>query len=208
MTDLIGVYGASGCGRGIMPLARAQYPGTEQVFIDDGQAPKHVNGHDILDWSGFLACDAASESVSLAVADSMIRQTLAKCCWQAGIPLIEVRATSVVEMDNVILGEGACLLPFVTLASNIHIGRCFHANLYSCVEHDSVVGDFVTLAPGVKVDGNVTIGDHAYIGSGAVLRHGITIDAQAVLGMGAVVVRDVPPGVTVAGNPASSLIKG
>ena len=208
MTDLIGVYGASGCGRGIMPLVRAQYPGTEQVFIDDGKAPGHVNGCDILDWSGFLVRDAARKSVSLAIADSLIRQTLAKCCRQVGIPLIEVRATSVVEMDNVILGEGACLSPFVTLTSNIRIGRCFHANLYSCVEHDSIVEDFVTLAPGAKVNGNVTIGDHAYIGSGAVLRQGITIGARAIVGMGAVVVRDVPPGVTVAGNPASSLIKG
>lgn len=208
MTDLIGVYGASGCGRGIMPLARAQYPGTEQVFIDDGKAPGHVNGHDILDWSGFLARDAARKSVSLAIADSKIRQTLAKRCRQVGIPLIEVRAASVVEMENVLLGEGACLSPFVTLASNLHIGKCFHANLYFCVEHDSVVGDFVTLARGAKVSGNVTIGDRAYIGSGAVLRPGLTIGARAVVGMGAVVIRDVPPGVTVAGNPASSLIKG
>ncbi len=76
------------------------------------------------------------------------------------------------------------------------------------VEHDCVIGEFVTFAPGAKVNGNVTIGDHAYIGSNAVIRQGLTIGAGATIGMGAVVTKDVPPGVTVIGNPAKPLIKG
>lgn len=207
MSRLISVYGASGCGRGILPLLRAQYPATELVFIDDGQAPGHVNGHDILNWADFLKRQADEKAVSIAIAASDIRQTLAEKCAAANIPLLEVRAASVVQMDEVVIGEGACLSPFVTLTSNIRIGRCFHANLYSYVEHDCIIGDFVTFAPGAKVNGNVIIGDHAYIGSGAIIRQGLTIGAGAVVGMGAVVTRDVPPGVTVVGNPAKPLIK-
>ncbi len=207
MTCLIGVYGASGCGRGIMPLLRTQYPQAELVFIDDGQAPACVNGHDIIHWASFLALKTTEKSVSIAIAAPMIRQRLAEKCAEANIPLIEARATSVVQMDAVVIKDGACLSPFVTLTSNIRIGRCFHANLYSYVEHDCTIGDFVTLAPGAKVNGNITIGDHAYIGAGAVLRQGITIGADAVIGMGAVVTRDVPPGVTVVGNPAKPLTK-
>jgi acetyltransferase-like isoleucine patch superfamily enzyme len=76
-----------------------------------------------------------------------------------------VRAANVVVMDDVQIGEGAILSPFVTLTSNIRIGRCFHANLYSYVEHDCVIGDFVTFAPAVRCNGNVVIEDHAYIGA-------------------------------------------
>lgn len=207
MSMLIGVYGASGCGRGIMPLVRAQYPASRLVFIDDAMAPGQVNKHDILTWSEFVKCHRYEKAVSIAIAASDIRQKIAKKCTAALIPLIEVRADSVIQMDQVIMGNGACLSPFVTLTSNIRIGCCFHANLYSYVEHDCIIGDFVTLAPGAKVNGNVTISDHAYIGSGAIIRQGITIGAGAVVGMGAVVIRDVLPGATVVGNPAKPLVK-
>lgn len=207
MNRLIGVYGAAGCGRGIMPLLRAQYPQLRLVFIDDGLAPGHANGLDIIPWADFLASPTDEKHVSIAVAASRTRQFLAEKCAAAEIPLIEARAASVTQMDEVSLSDGACLSPFVTLTSNIRIGRCFHANLYSYIEHDCVVGDFVTLAPGAKVNGNVTLGDHVYIGSGAIIRQGITIGVGAIVGMGAVVTRDVPPGVTVVGNPAKPLIK-
>ena len=45
----------------------------------------------------------------------------------------------------------------------------------------------------------------ATIGSGATILGGVRIGAAAMIGAGAVVTRDVPPGVTVAGNPARAL---
>lgn len=190
-----------------MPLLPAQYPQVKLIFIDDGQAPGRMNGHDIVSWTEFLEHLADDKAVSIAVSASHARQSLAEKCDAANIPLIEARAASVVQMDEVVIGDGGCLSPFVTLTSNIRIGRCFHANLYSYVEHDCTIGDFVTLAPGAKINGSVTIGDHAYIGSGAIIRQGVTIGAGAIVGMGAVVTRDVPPGVTVIGNPAKPMIK-
>lgn len=207
MTRLIGVYGAAGCGRGIMPLLRAQYPKAKLVFIDDVQAPGYINGHYILTWTDFIECKVDKKAVSIAISDPKIRNTLAEKCSAAHIPLIEARAASVLQMDDVVIEEGACLSPFVTLTSNIRIGRCFHANLYSYIEHDCNIGNFVTIAPGAKVNGNVTIGDHAYVGSGAIIRQGLNVGAGAVVGMGAVVICDVPPGVIVVGNPAKPLIK-
>jgi len=190
-----------------MPLLRAQYPDANVVFIDDGLAPGMVNGHVIIDWYDFLNLSAKHKAVAIAVAYPRSRQKIADKCHDANIPLLEVRANTVTQMDDVKIGDGACLSPYVTLTSNIRIGRCFHANLYSYVEHDCVIGDFVTFAPGAKINGNVTIGNHVYIGAGAIIRQGINIGAGAVIGMGAVVTRDVVCQSTVVGNPAKPLKK-
>lgn len=212
----VAIFGASGCGRGVMPLARQQWASSGElhqlVFVDDHPHAAECNGHRVLTYSEWLAQPASSRHINIAIANSAVRQKLMERCLADGVHFFEVRAANVVQLDNVQLGEGAILCPFVTLTSNIRIGRHFHANLYSYVEHDCVIGDFVTFAPGVKCNGNVVVEDHAYIGSGAVIKQGqpgkpLMIGRGAVVGMGAVVTKSVPPGVTVVGDPARAFIK-
>lgn len=206
------VFGASGCGRGVMPLARQQLQLSEQkawdlVFVDDNPPTPQLNGQRVITYAQWLAEPAESRHISLAIANSAVREKLVARCTADGVAFFDVRAANAVVLDEVQLGPGAILCPFVTLTSNIRIGAHFHANLYSYVEHDCVIGDFVTFAPGVKCNGNVHIEDHAYIGTGAVIKQGkpgapLVIGRGAVVGMGAVVTKDVPAGTTVVGNPA------
>jgi sugar O-acyltransferase (sialic acid O-acetyltransferase NeuD family) len=215
--DLFAVYGASGCGRGVMPLAREQLlsqgiSASQLVFVDDKPEAIVTNGQRVFTYAEFLGAAATERHVVLAIANSQVREKLAERCLSDGIHSWSVSAGNVVMMDEVQIGEGAILSPFVTLTSNIRIGRHFHANLYSYVEHDCVIGDFVTFAPGVKCNGNIVIEDHAYIGTGAIIKQGkpgqpLVIGKGAVVGMGAVVTRDVAPGTTVVGSPAKSLVK-
>ena len=211
------IYGASGCGRSLMPVARQQLQrlgvSAEIYFIDDSlQEQQIVNGHIALNYQSFKNLNAAQKFVLIAIANSQIREKLANQLVMDGLQLWTVQADNVVMMDNIEIDEGAALSPFVSITSNIKIGKCFHANLYSYVEHDCVIGDYVTFAPGVKCNGNIHIEDHAYIGTGAVIKQGtpdkpLVIGKGAVVGMGAVVTKSVPAGVTVVGNPARILEK-
>lgn len=206
------VYGASGFGKEVLPLARAQAQGGKVVFIDDGLCNTTVLGADVISYSEFLALEADQKHVTVAIANSDVRERLTEKCTSDGILPWNVQASNTVVLDNVSIGPGYILCPFVTLTSDIQIGKAFHANIYSYVAHECQIGNFVTFAPGVKCNGNVVIEDYAYLGTGAVIKQGtptrpITIGKGAVVGMGAVVTKNVPPGTVVVGNPAKPLTK-
>ena len=149
MLPLYAVYGVSGFGREVLPMARAQaaemgLAPDRLVFVDDGADVAVVNGYRVLGFEAFLHTPASDRFAVLAIADATVRQRLAARLADAGVRPWQVRAAQSVVMDDVALGEGAILCPFVTLTSNIRIGQHFHANLYSYVAHDCVIGDFVT----------------------------------------------------------------
>lgn len=217
MVKLYAIYGASGCGRSLMPVARQQLAGesdaSEIVFIDDAlESVAEVNAHRAMNYLAFLNETASEKYVQIAIANSHVREKIAQRLKMDGIQLWSIIADNVVLMDQLELAEGSALSPFVTIGSNVKIGKCFQANLYSYVEHDCVIGDFVTFAPGVKCNGNIHIQDHVYIGAGAVIKQGtpdqpLVIGAGAIVGMGAVVTKSVPSGATVVGNPARIVTK-
>lgn len=205
------IFGASGFGREVLPLVRQQLQSQTEtwdlVFVDDHPPAAEQNGYRVLTYTEWLAEPATSRHISLAIANSVVREKLRQRCETDGVQFINVQASNVVIMDDVQIGKGSILSPFVCLTSNIKIGKQFHANIFSYVAHDCVIGDYVTFAPGVKCNGNVVIEDHAYIGTGAILKQGkpsepLVIGRGAVIGMGAVVTKSVAAAVTVVGNPA------
>ena len=90
----------------------------------------------------------------------------------------------VVVTSNAIIGNHVCLLP------------------NAVVHHDSKIGDWSLIGTNVAIAGGVDVGDNCFIGSGSSIRNGIRIGDQALIGLGSIVIRDVPAGTIVAGNPA------
>ena len=212
MNTVYGIYGASGFGKEILSLVKEQF-GCESkiVFIDDGDVPNELLGCDILNFEQFLNLED-QKKVTIAIANSKIREKLTLKCLENGVETFDVKASNVVVLENVKMDDGSILCPFVTLTSDITIGKSFQANIYSYVAHDCVIGDYVTFAPAVKCNGNVHIGDNVYIGAGAIIHPGKTgkplkIGKNAVIAAGSVVTKNVPEGMTVFGNPAIEFSK-
>ncbi len=210
MKMIIAIYGASGFGSEVLPLVREQYPNVDLCFIDDGFTLIEYSGLPVYSYQSFLDISNSEKSVVIAIANSEVRNALIDKITLDKLIILSVKAPTAVVLDNVALGEGAILCNFTHLTSNIIIGKQFHANIFSYVAHDCVIGDFVTFAPRVHCNGNIHIEDHAYIGTGAILKQGtadkpLIIGRGAVVGMGAVVTKDVAPNTVVIGNPARIL---
>lgn len=206
----VAIYGAGGFAREVAPLVRSYSDDVVYVSDDSAQVGILLNGIRIISFDE-LTRDT-SRLVSITVADGATRRAIADRCLGAGLHFGTIKASTFVQHDEVEIGEGSILCDFSMCTSNVRIGRFFHANIYSYIAHDSVIGDFVTLAPRVCINGNIVIEDDVYIGTGATFKQGLpskplVIGRGAVIGMGAVVTKDVAPGAVMVGNPARPLEK-
>jgi len=100
---------------------------------------------------------------------------------------------------------GQIICPGTIITVGVHLGDFVTINLNCTIGHQSAIGDYTTLSPGVNVSGNVTIGKRCYIGSNAVIREKIRICNDVTIGAGAVVVKDITEPGTYVGNPVRKL---
>ena len=103
------------------------------------------------------------------------------------------------------IGVGTVILQNSVIASNAKVGKHVMVLPLSVVSHDSVIGDYSTIAGGVCLSGNVRAGYACYFGSRCAVKEHLTIGDYVLCGMGSNVLADVPSNAVVAGNPARRL---
>jgi sugar O-acyltransferase (sialic acid O-acetyltransferase NeuD family) len=106
---------------------------------------------------------------------------------------------------RVTIGQNVFIMAGTVITSNAVVGNhvCVLAN--SVIHHDTSVGDWSLIGSGVTIAGGCVLEENCYVGSGSSIREGTVIGAGALVGMGSTVIKDVPPGATVAGCPAEPL---
>ena len=75
---------------------------------------------------------------------------------------------------------------------------------YCHIAHDSVLGDHIIFANGASLAGHVEVGDQAILGGFTLVHQFCRVGAHSLTGIGTVCLKDVPPYLIVAGNPAKT----
>lgn len=106
---------------------------------------------------------------------------------------------------EVSVGEGTVVMAGVSINPCSSVGRFCILNTNSSLDHDSILEDFASLAPGVTAGGNCRIGQYCAISIGTVLTHGIHIGAHTVIGAGSLVMKPIESFVVAYGTPAKAI---
>lgn len=100
------------------------------------------------------------------------------------------------------IGYGSVILAGAVATAQCRIGNHVAVMPMVAITHGNEIGDFATLASGVRLGGRVRVELGAYLGAGALVREGLTVGPWSLVGMGAVVTRSIPPAELWAGVPA------
>jgi sugar O-acyltransferase (sialic acid O-acetyltransferase NeuD family) len=173
--------------------------------LDDDPALQgtEVCGLPVLGTTGALRDD---EAVAICVGNPRNFTSRARLAARLDLPAERyatlVHPTAVLPA-SVAVGHGTVIHALTVATGWSTIGAHVAVMPAAVITHDDMVGDFSTIAAGVRLAGGVTVETGAYIGSGALVREDVTIGAWSLVGMGSVVTRSIPPGEVWAGIPAT-----
>lgn len=136
------------------------------------------------------------------IAHEKNRQRIFDSFKKRGYCFASVIHYSVVLSYDVELSEGVQIMAGSVVQPGCKIGANSIINSRASIDHDTIIGSHVHVAPGVTLSGEVQIGSGTLVGSGATIIQGVRIGESAIVAAGAVVIRDVPDGATVMGVPA------
>ncbi len=105
------------------------------------------------------------------------------------------------------IGEGVTIMNEVNLSNSVSIGRCSLINLNAMISHDSVIGDFCDISPGVIITGHCELGNYVEVGAGAIILPGVKIGNNTIISAGSVISQNIPDNSKVVGTIPSRIIE-
>lgn len=146
------------------------------------------------------------KNIALTVGDNWQRRRILRQILErhnpSGYSFPTIKHPSALVADTACVGQGTLLMARAHVGNASRIGTFCMINSGSSLDHDCIMGDFSSFAPGVFTGGQVEVGECSHLGVGVSVSHQKKIGAHAVIGTGGVVVRDIPALSVSYGNPA------
>ena len=192
-TDKVYLYGASGHAKVVMDIAKLTHFDVP-CLIDDNPAVNELAGVPVVHSSEGLT------PIIVTIGDCQIRRRIVeKLGARDYLTLIH---PSAIKAESVRLGVGNVVMAGAILNPYVVVGNHCIINTGASVDHDSIIHDFVHIAPHCTLCGEVEIGEGTWVGAGTTIIQGIHIGKNCFIGAGAVVVKDIPDNSLCYGNPA------
>lgn len=208
---VLGIFGTSGHARELNDIAnelgfRTVYIARDEVELEAWNSPGDV----------MLERDAgrhADMQFAIGIGENVARQRVAHRHSRdlRFVNLIHPSASfGMGQRDAVDASTGVVVFAGARFTNNVRVGNFTIFNQNVTIAHDDIIEDFVNVAPGANISGNVHIGARCWIGTGAAVNQGtastkLVIGNDTVIGSGAVVVKDCEPHAVYVGIPAKRI---
>lgn len=191
------LYGASGHAKVIIDILRANNIEVT-ALIDDDPTLKELCGLPILHDAKNLG------PIIISIGNCQTRKKIvdAICSMSDEKPVFPTAIhPSAIISPSATIGEGTVIMHGAILQADVKIGKHCIINTKASVDHECIIEDYVHIAPGCTLSGDVRIGEGTWIGVGSTIIQGIKIGKNCLIGAGSVVTEDIPDGCKAYGVP-------
>jgi sugar O-acyltransferase (sialic acid O-acetyltransferase NeuD family) len=205
------VFGASGFSREVVDILNSFTD--ELVYIDlDPEATQYF-GKPVVNETEISQLKKQGFVFVIGAGDNRTRQKIYNKYPDMPFPNIVHPTASMGhrQLERLKKKKGNIIAAGVRFTNNIEWGDFGIYNLNCTVGHDCIMQDFVNVAPGANISGNVLIEQGAYIGTNAAVLQGRSVENKirigkfSVVGAGSVITKSVPEKTVVVGVPGRPL---
>jgi sugar O-acyltransferase (sialic acid O-acetyltransferase NeuD family) len=202
------IIGAKGYAKELLELFRDRGETKDLAFFDD--VSTDING---LLFGEFLLLKNKNQvsqffqkgdrRFTLGVGNPHARYKLAKMFLEiSGEMFVLISEKAAVGHFENHIAIGTNIMQGSVITNGITISEGVLVNLNCTIGHDSYIGKYCELSPGVHISGHVSVGDFTSIGTGAVVLPGVSIGRNCIIGAGAVVNKNISDNSVAVGIPA------
>ena len=185
MKKKITIIGASGHGKVVADIARLN--GYEYIaFLDDNDKLESCGNYPVIGRS--YDVQSVEGDLFVAIGNARIRRQMIEIIDETRIPTL-CHPNAIIAND-VSIGFGTVIMPGAIVNPGSTIGNGCILNTGSSVDHDCIIHNYVHVAVGAHICGNVSVGDNSWIGAGATISNNVRIENNCTIGAGALVIHD------------------